>query len=77
MYRYGCRCSPLKCRVQEVMSCLQDELIEVSADNKTYRILRFMVQAKMFDLDKGNQSRSSFLAALCCLTSRVTARGGR
>ncbi len=46
--------------VQEVMRCLQDELIEVPADSKAYRILRFMVQAKLADLDKGRHEPQQF-----------------
>lgn len=46
--------------MREVMKCLQDELVEVPADNKAYRILRFMVQAKLADLDKGNHEPQQF-----------------
>lgn len=46
--------------VREVIRCLQDELIEVPADNKAYRILRFMVQAKLVDLDKGIHEPQQF-----------------
>ena len=46
--------------MQEVIRCLQDELIEVPADNKAYRILRFMVQAKLADLSKGNHEPQQF-----------------
>ncbi|WP_435634971.1 hypothetical protein ACSC9U_28625 [Pseudomonas solani] len=39
---------------------MQDELIEVPADNKAYRILRFMVQAKLADLDRNGHEPQQF-----------------
>lgn len=61
--------------MQEVMHCLQDELIEVPADNKAYRILRFMVQAKLADLDKGNHEPQQFSRSALLLNVEGDRRG--
>lgn len=38
----------------DVMQCLQAELNGAPADNKAYRVLQFMVQSKLAELEKGS-----------------------
>ncbi|HBO5136189.1 TPA: hypothetical protein L4W91_002389 [Pseudomonas aeruginosa] len=40
--------------MQDVMRCLQAELNDAPADTKAHRILQFMVQAKMAEMEKGS-----------------------
>lgn len=58
------------------MRCLQDELIEVPADNKAYRILRFMVQAKLADLNKNNHEPQQFSRSALLLNVEGEHKGG-
>ncbi|MDE3736405.1 hypothetical protein PSH28_07365 [Pseudomonas resinovorans] len=39
--------------MQDVMRCLQEELNDAPADTKAHRILQFMVQAKLAEMEKG------------------------
>lgn len=46
--------------MQEVMRCFEKELIEAPADSKAYRILRFMVQKKLADIERGGREPQVF-----------------
>ena len=55
--------------MQDVMRCFEEELIEAPADSKAYRILRFMVQKKLADIERGGRepqvySRSALLLSV-------------
>lgn len=61
----------------DVMRCLQAELNGAPEDNKAYRILQFMVQSKLTELDKGNEEPQVFTRTALLLNVEGEHKGQR
>lgn len=60
----------------EVMRCLEAELNNTPADNKAYRILQFMVHAKLAELDKGRREPQQYTRTALLLHVEGELKGG-